>query len=143
MSNEINENNMSCYAIGVDIGATNTKLVLISEDGKIHLHDSFLTPNEAQAENIVDTIIKETRAFHDRVLSAGFDIEGVGLAVPQFCEGRDFVQRQTNNMRSLEGFPMYPPLRDAFGASIPIIKNLSAAGGAEFRFCCGGDHERM
>jgi predicted NBD/HSP70 family sugar kinase len=75
---------MSCYAIGVDIGATNTKLVLINEDGKIHLRNSFLTPGGSQAENIVGTIIKETRAFHDRGLSAGFDIEGVGFAVPQF-----------------------------------------------------------
>jgi len=134
---------MSCYAIGVDIGATNTKLVLISEDGKIHLRDSFLTPKGSQAENIVEAIIKGTRAFRDRAFSAGFDIEGVGFAVPQFCEGKDFIQRQTNNMRSLEGFPMYPPLRDAFGSSITIINDLSAAGIAEFRFGCGRNHERM
>ena len=133
---------MPCYAIGVDIGATNTKLVLISEDGKIHLRDSFLTPKGSQAENIVESIIKETRVFHDRVLSAGFDIEGIGFAVPQFCEGKDFVQRQTNNMRSLEGFRCIP-LRDAFGSSITIINDLSAAGIAEFRFGCGRNHERM
>jgi len=143
MPNEISENRMSCYAIGVDIGATNTKLVLVSEDGKIHLHDTFLTPKGSQAENIVDTIIKETRAFYDRALSAGFDIKGVGFAVPQFSEGKDFIQRQTNNMRSLEGFPLYPPLRDAFGPSITIINDLSAAGIAEFRFGCGRNHERM
>ncbi len=134
---------MSRYAIGVDIGSTSTKLVLINEDGRIHLRDIFLTPKGSQAENIVKTIIKATRVFHDRVLSAGFDVEGVGFAVPQFCEGKDWVQRQANNMRSLEGFPMYPPLRDAFGSSITMVNDLSAAGIAEFRFGCGRNHERM
>jgi glucokinase len=143
MLNQISEENMSCYAIGVDIGGTNTKLVLIGEDGRIHLRDSFLTPKGSQAENIVKTIIKETRVFYDRALSAGFDVEGVGFAVPQFCEGKDAVQRQTNNMQSLEGFPMYPPLRDAFGTSITIINDVSAAGVGEFRFGCGRNHERM
>ena len=38
---------------------------------------------------------------------------------------------------------MYPPLRDAFGSSITIINDLSAAGIAEFRFGCGRNHERM
>jgi glucokinase len=46
-------------------------------------------------------------------------------------------------MQSLEGFPMYPPLRDAFGTSITIINDVSAAGVGEFRFGCGRNHERM
>ena len=134
---------MPRYAIGVDIGSTNVKSVLIDEEGKIHLRDGFPTPKGSQPETIVETIIKKTLTFRDRVIKGDFHVEGVGFAVPQFCEGKEWVQREANNMRALEGFAMYPPLFEALGSSITMIHDLSAAGIAEFRFGCGRDHRRM
>jgi glucokinase len=134
---------MSPYAIGVDIGGTNTKLVLIDETGSIHARESFLTPRDADPKHLVDGIVAGASRFRQRIEAEGFQVEGVGFTVPHFFDGPDWIQRQTNNMPSLEGHPMHPQLREAFGASIAMMNDLSAAGIAEYMYGRGRDCDRM
>jgi glucokinase len=91
----------------------------------------------------VDNIIRPARAFKQRAEKEGFALEGVGITVPHFYVGDDWVQQQTNNMPSIEGFPMRPQLAEAFGDSIRMINDLSAAGIAEYMFGAGQGCDRM
>jgi glucokinase len=132
------------YAIGVDIGGTNIKLALIDADGTIYERETAPTPrdlNDAQA--IVGNIIACAQDFKSRVESAGYQVEGIGFAVPQFLEGNNWIQRQTNNMPALEGFAMYPPLHKVFGPSIAMTNDLNAFGIAEHMFGKGHKSKRM
>jgi len=134
---------MTCYAIGVDIGATFIKLVLIDQDGIIHQRGSVSTPKDPDPEVVVNGIIEAAIGFKQRAESAGYTVDGMGFTIPHWYEGEDWIQRETNNMPSLEGFPMYPPLRKAFGPSIAMINDVSAAGIAEHMFGEGRDADRM
>jgi glucokinase len=134
---------MPRYAIGVDIGGTFTKLALVDQDGSILQRGSIPTPKDRTPELLIDRIIEASLAFRENAESADFTVAGVGFAIPHFHEGRDWVQQQTNNMPSLEGFPMRPPLREAFGSSIAMVNDLSAAGIAEHLFGKGRDSKRM
>jgi len=134
---------MERLAIGVDIGGTNTKLALVDERGSIHARQAHPTPRETRPQAVVGAIVAEAKAFRQRVEADGRRVEGIGFAVPHFFEGSDWVQCQTNNMPSLEGYPLRPVLAEAFGDSIALINDLSAAGIAEYAFGRGQGTERM
>ncbi len=134
---------MSRYAIGVDIGGTYIKLALVDEAGKIYLRSSISTPDDPRPEPAVAKIIEAALRLKEQAETEGYSIEGVGFTIPHFAEGENWIQLQTNNIPSLEGFPMYPPLREALGPSIAMINDLSAAGVAEHMFGKGRDAERM
>ncbi len=134
---------MTRYAIGVDIGASRIKLALIDADGNLLGHDTVFTPHAPTPERVTDGIIRITRDFQQSVAARGFASQGIGFAVPHFFEGPRWEQRQTNNMPGLEGFAMYPPLCAAFGPSIAMANDLSAAGVAEHMFGRGRDSKRM
>jgi len=134
---------MSPHAIGVDIGGTNTKLALVDEAGVVHARESFLTPRDPSPSRLVGGIVAGASAFRERMAARGFPVEGIGFTVPHFFEGDEWIQRQTNNMPSLEGYPMYPPLREAFGSSIAMMNDLSAAGIAEYAYGRGRETDRM
>lgn len=134
---------MSRFAIGVDIGATNTKLALIDEGGQVYARDSAPTPHRPAPEEFTQNIIFLTLRFREQAEAAGRAVEGIGFTVPHFYEGPNWEQRQTNNVPCLEGFAMYPPLREAFGPSIAMANDLSAAGIAEHMFGLGRDSKRL
>lgn len=134
---------MTRYAIGVDIGGTNIKFVLIEENGTIQLSDSISTPQDSNPDLLVRRIVDATLGFRKRTEEEGFNVEGVGFAIPHFYDGEDWVQQQTNNMPSLEGFPLYPPLREALGPSIAMINDLSATGIAEHMYGKAQNCDRM
>jgi len=134
---------MTRHAIGVDIGGTFVKLALVDEEGTIHLRDSVPTPQDPAPEPIVQKIIEAALALRGKAEAEGYTVEGIGFAIPHFYEGDDWVHRQTNNIPALEGFPMYPPLREALGPSLAMINDLSAAGIAEHMFGKGADYDRM
>lgn len=134
---------MAKYAVGVDIGGTNTKLVLMDETGMIYQRSGIPTPKDPDPNDVVSKIVEAASAFVRQAEASGLQLEGVGFAIPHFYEGVEWFQRQTNNMPSLEGFPMYPPLRQAFGPSIAMINDLSAAGIAEHLFGKGRTYDRM
>ncbi|HDH50850.1 MAG TPA: ROK family protein, partial [Nitrospirae bacterium] len=52
-------------AIGIDIGGTNTKFVLVSEDGKVLRSEQIPTPSvsDDDKEKMDDLLVKNLRAF--------------------------------------------------------------------------------
>src|SRR5205085_7761287 len=60
--------------------------------------------------------------------------EGVGLGVPNFIEGPDWIQRQVNNLPGLNDFAMRPALMAALGEHVAIDNDVMNAGRAEFYF---------
>jgi glucokinase len=131
------------HAIGVDIGGTTTKLAVVDTDGTVCLRDSAATPRGASPEAIIAGIVEMVRAFRQKAETVGFSEAGIGIAVPQFFEGEDWVQRQANNMQALEGIALRPPLVEALGPSVALIHDLNAIGIAEHRFGRGRSSERM
>ena len=134
---------MKRKAIGVDIGGTDIKLALVDEEGGVHAREVHPTPKGPHPEPVAQGIVAVAKAFLQSTGSAGHSVEGMGFSVPHFYEGDDWVQCHTNNMPSLEGYPLRLPLARAFGDSIAIMNDLSAAGIAEYAFGKGRGTDRM
>jgi glucokinase len=131
------------YAIGVDIGGTHTKVALVDQDGVIHLRAHRPTPIDITPEPILEQIVAAIRAFQRKAEELGCPPEGIGLCVPHFLDGEDWIQRQANSIPALEGYPLRPYLMEALGPSVASTHDLNAAGMAERLFGKGRDYDRM
>jgi glucokinase len=135
---------MARLAVGIDVGGTSIKSGLIDESGRVLYRSRLQTPpRSSSAQAIVDTIIEsgiKARAAAERV---GVAIGGVGLGLPEYSLGPDWIQRQCSNIPALEGVALYPPLRSAFGPSIVCDLDTQAATLAELRFGAGTGYERL
>ncbi len=67
------------YAVGVDLGGTNIKLGLVSENGKIIRKHSVATDASKGPQKVIENIKK---GIHDILLASGVEIEGIGIGCP-------------------------------------------------------------
>lgn len=130
-------------AIGVDVGATNTKLVLIGADGHLIANDIVPTVRATAGDGIAEGIVSAVRGFRDAHASASSLSGVIGLGTPCFTEGSDWVQRQAGNIPELEGYPLRPYLAEHLGANLTIAYDSSAAAVAEHRFGKGRGVDRL
>jgi glucokinase len=104
--------NKKKYAIGIDLGGTNLRLGLVSEDGTIT--KKIKVPS---SENTVDLLLKSIgEVFTDEVAGIGFGVAGLidkdGGAVVEFP-----------NLPAVEGLKLAETVRDRFGAVPVYIEN--------------------
>ena len=132
------------YSVGVDLGGTRTKMVLIDSTGKILRRRSCPTfPDGGNIRPAVDTLIRMTTEFLESCESAGYTVKGIGFALPFFVDGPEWTLMQASNLPSFEGFSLFPELRAAFGEHIAATNDVNAAGMAEHLFGRGKGAERM
>lgn len=134
---------MTDVAVGVDIGASWTKFVVVDTGGELVRHRIVATPSDQNSNRLVRRLIGNVRSFMREALEAHHRLLGVGFSVPQFVDGPRWIQRAANNMPALEGIALYAPLRDAFGPAIAMANDVSAAAVAEHRFGRGRGVSRL
>lgn len=130
-------------AVGVDIGGTNTKLVLVDQAGTVRLRAIIPTPPSDEPQRMLAQISEAVLSFRAEAESSGHAVVGVGLATPQFTDGPDWRQRHANNMPGLEGYPIRPQLGEALGTPLAIVYDSGAAAIAEKVFGRGRAVNRL
>ncbi len=126
-------------AIGIDLGGTNLKGGVVDDTGRVLLKRSQpAPPKDSSADEIVASLVGLTRELRRESEALGLQPEGVGLGVPNFIEGPDWIQRQVNNLPGLNDFAIRPPLTAALGERVAIDNDVMNAGLAEYYF--GGAH---
>ena len=118
-------------AVGVDIGATNIKLVLVDQAGTVRSRAVIPTPPSDDPRRMLGQISDAVLSFRAEAEAGGHAVVGVGLATPQFTDGPDWRQRHANNMPGLEGYPIRPQLSEALGTPLAIVYDSGAAAIAE------------
>jgi len=112
-------------AIGIDIGGTNTKIILASEDGKVLQSGKFstLAAPGAGAERFEDTLIKNIRDFlNDEkagTLISNEKIAGIGIGVAGIVDRRNGKIVKSPNIASADGLPIREIIEKEF--SLPVI----------------------
>lgn len=111
---------------GVDIGGTQVKTAIISDDGTILYRYAFDTFSELGAENVVDRI---ARALTECVQGAGMDTEqvrGVGVGIPGFLDAKTgFVHDSANT--GWKQVPFGKLLQDKLGRTVVIENDANVA----------------
>ena len=130
-------------AIGVDLGASRLKCALVDRAGAVLSSAVLPTPEGATGIEIAERIAGEIAGFRDGVRGAGAEPAGIGIVVPYFVEGPDWVQRWTTNLPVLEGLPLRPILAERLGGEMRTGNDVSAAVIAEHLFGRGRGVDRL
>lgn len=75
---------MSKYAIGIDIGGTNTVIGVVNEEGKVVEHSSLPTPKDPDVSKYIDQLSTVINSLA-LTLEANFDgakVAGIGIGAP-------------------------------------------------------------
>jgi glucokinase len=130
-------------AIGVDVGASRLKCALIDRAGAVLSSAVLPTPEGDTGTQVAERIAGEIAGFREGVRGAGAEPAGIGIVVPYFVEGPDWVQRWTTNLPVLEGLPLRPILAERLGGEMRTGNDVSAAVIAEHLFGRGRGVDRL
>jgi glucokinase len=114
---------------GIDIGGTNTKIVLASEQGKALISRQMPTPvvSEKSPEKIDTLLIRNMKDFLDdpstkKVLSGASDshaIEGIGIGIAGLIDRKNGTVLQSPNIPALNGLRLREKFETEF--SLPVV----------------------
>jgi glucokinase len=114
---------------GIDIGGTNTKIVLATEQGKALIGRQVPTPavSDKSSEKIDDLLIRNMKDFLDdpstkKALSESSDsqgIEGIGIGIAGLIDRKYGTVLQSPNIPALNGLRLREKFETAF--SLPVV----------------------
>ena len=113
---------MSKYYIGVDLGGTNVRSSVVTEDGKIL--GGGKVPSKAM-EGLDATVEQLLLSVKLALESAGKDISevaGVGMSVPGTHKSKEGIVVWSPNFKDWNGVNLAGPIREALG--VPVYKLL-------------------
>ena len=127
---------MTQFALGVDIGGTNTKVALVSDSGDVAGIETFPT-GQNQATLIANIREAANRCRGDTTL------RGAGVAVAGFINSTRDRLSYNPNLQWLEGYPLHDALADALGVTVAVEVDSNASCLGEYRFGAGRGSERF
>jgi len=106
-------------AIGIDIGGTNTKFVLVSEDGKVLRSKQGPTPaiSADDTEKMDDLLVKSLREFLNEGETSG--IAGIGMGIAGLIDRKNGKVIESPNITAINGLYIKEKLEKEF--SLPVI----------------------
>jgi len=116
---------MAEYSIGLDLGGTNLRAAVISNEGKI-LEKISVSTNPSLGR---ETMLGEMVAAIDNLRSrwGSKDLAGIGLGVPGFILLKEGVIRNSNNLACLEDFPFRDEMERRLGTRFILENDANAA----------------
>lgn len=128
---------MSTYSIGIDIGATNTDIGLVRNDGTVMGHHILKTQEYEQTDAYIRDITHGIRQLmQDHAISA---IDGIGIGAPNANFFNGCIEENTVNLRIKERIPLRALLTESF--QVPIVVDNDANAAAYGEHIYGGAKE--
>lgn len=112
-------------AVGIDIGGTNTKFVLVSENGEVLSSSKKPTPSRAEesTEKIESTLINNLKEFLDSGTSKtaleGKSITGIGIGAAGLIDRKHGKIIQSPNIAPISDVPLRAIFEKEF--SLPVV----------------------
>lgn len=127
--------------LGIDIGGTNTKIALITENGEIILLSRvFYDDFELTIDNLLERIVN----IIDPILSsAGNEIGGIGISQPGLQMDNHHGSLYSVNMSILNKFDMWSYFFQKYRLPVSVINDLISHSLAEARFGTGKGVKRF
>ena len=128
---------MKKYRIGIDVGATNTKIGLFDRDMNLLDSTQTLTDPEADLPMLMDFI--ESLVQH-MLKRSGISIDhlmGVGAAFPSYIDYKAGIVVETGNIMSLTNAPVRDLLEERLGVRVVLDNDANLAALAEHKLGAG------
>ena len=134
---------MGKYAIGIDVGGTNSKIGLF--DSEMHPLNviNTLTDKELEADQLLDILASQAEQLMKEHGLTRADIRGVGAAFPSFIDYKNGVVLETSNIISLTDQPVRDMLSDRLKLPVWLDNGANCAALAEHELGAGLGHDDM
>jgi glucokinase len=113
------------FSIGLDLGGTNLRAAAVARDGKMLDSLSGKTAYSAGREALVGDMVEAIVTLRERFGEA--ELAGIGVAVPGFILLEHGVIQNSNNLASLENFPLRDEMSRRLGAPVILENDANAA----------------
>jgi len=128
----------------VDIGATNTKIGVVGDDGRVFRRAIVSTRSGADDSNrLIDAITAELKPMLDAVADERNQVAALGVAVAGFLD-REHTMMVTNpNLVSLRNFPLRAAFEERFEMTCHLEVDSNASAVADYRYGKGRGAARL
>ena len=127
----------------VDIGATNTKIGIVGEDGRIFRRGTIATKTGSEPAQLIDAIAIELRPMLDAVADERNQVAAIGIAVAGFLDREHTTMVLNPNLTSLAGFPLRRAFEERFELNCHLEVDSNASTVAEYRYGLGRGASRL
>jgi glucokinase len=118
---------MGEFAIGIDLGGTNTRIALVDRDGMIVSSEEYSTPSDQPGEFIVSSISERIRAIRKKINCSEDEIEGIGIGSAGFLSHQKGIIHSSPNLPALSNFPLSKILEEKTGFKTMLENDANAA----------------
>lgn len=134
---------MKKYAIGIDVGGTNSKIGLF--DSEMHLVRviNTLTDKELEADELLDILSGQAEQLMKEQGLTRAGVRGVGAAFPSFIDSKNGVVLETSNIISLTDQPVRDMLSERLKLPVWLDNGANCAALAEHELGAGRGHDDM
>jgi glucokinase len=115
---------MSEFGIGLDLGGTNLRAAAVDRSGNMIDSVSGKTAYSEGRDAILSEMVEAISVLRAR---CGPDLAGIGVAVPGFIQMEEGVIRNSNNLASLENFPIRDEIGKRLGTPVILENDANAA----------------
>lgn len=134
---------MRKFRIGIDVGATNTKIGLFDREMNLLDAASTLTDQEADLPMLMDFIESLVRHMLKRNSITTDHLLGVGTAFPSYIDYKAGIVVETGNIIALTNAPVRDLLQERLGVRIVLDNDANLAALAEHRLGAGIGQDNM
>lgn len=127
---------MEQLAIGIDLGGTNLKGVIINESGESRHLTRIRTNAEKGGDHVLESILTMIDSLIQKEGSKE-NIIGVGIGTPGFVDQDGTVIGGAENLPGWKGTQLYAPIKDKFGLKAVAANDVTVTAYAEWKYGAG------
>lgn len=128
------------YYIGVDLGGTNVRSVLVGENGESYSEVRGPTERENGPDYVCQKIIKQIESLDTSICGGLSGVEGIGIGVPGPVDTVYGVMIMASNLPGFENYPICSKLNQHFNLPVFLDNDANVAGLAEAVLGAGKDY---
>ena len=131
------------YFIGIDLGGTNVRTLLVDENGQSYSEVKDATEREKGPDAVTAKICRQIEAIDYTVCGGIENVEGIGIGVPGPVDVVKGVMIMASNLPGFENYPIAEKLSTKFNKPVFLDNDANVATLGEFMFGAGKGTENM
>ena len=130
------------YYIGIDLGGTNVRTLLVDENGESYSEVKGPTECQNGPDYVCDKIIKQIESLDTSVCGGLQGVEGIGIGAPGPVDTELGIMIMASNLPGFENYPICHKLKEKFGLPTFIDNDANVAGLAEAILGAGSGYKQ-
>lgn len=131
------------YFIGVDLGGTNVRSLLVDENGNVISEVKGTTEREFGPDYVTNKIIKQIESLDYSAIGGIENISGIGIGVPGPVDVEKGSMVMASNLPGFENYPICSYLENRFHKPTYIDNDANVAGLAEAILGAGKEYSTV